>query len=725
MKKTMEVVQDYSRLAAILMSWTVTAFICHQCAKSYLSFLGTSTMGYMSVSMLQLSLCVLTLTIKSEKEITSPWQHKAMTLACHVIATLATNYSLSLIHASSTFAIKMLEPITSAVIQWTMFSVTLPVSSMLTLPVIVSGAILFTGNPFQDAALSQGLLWALISNLALAFRNISMKRLFQNGHHLEARSKVVTITTTGTLLLMLCLLCLVQGPSFCHLGILATSSAVFHVVYTYLSVALVLKSVSVVTHAVINIFKRIAVVLMLCVFGRRGLTLINITGLLVSGLGLVLYSIKKNQAPSPTRTVPAVSTKGTAQRVALFLLPLALLCTATGVTKLHWDTLANIKFQQTELSPIDATEYWKSIGLHFTPEHGLEDFISMKYVDHPYETDRLSPLLTRHYDVIREAQRIHFNIFNDLIGAKKYAILFDVADYENKGDPAISTGEIIFLRKLGIQLIYYCLTSKCPNAITHSVKISEKYPKDQVIILFQGGGNMFSYKKTDEIREKVIKSFPNHQIICFPQSIWLRYEASEINRLAKIYNGHKDFTLLIRDRSSLEKISALLNNTRRILAPDMAFQMGAVSRFAPPTFDILWLKRHDEEATGYTLPTFPKNVTVHVADWFRTWPTARDESTMEMAIHMATNGLLFLQRGRVVIADRLHGHILSVLLGIPHVILDNSYHKVTSYHKSWTQGMDNVKVASTSDDALHMALEFLDKQRDILPPILQYHVSHD
>ncbi len=94
---------------------------------------------------------------------------------------------------------------------------------------------------------------------------------------------------------------------------------------------------------------------------------------------------------------------------------------------------------------------------------------------------------------------------------------------------------------------------------------------------------------------------------------------------------------------------------------------------------------------------------------------------MEMAIHMATNGLLFLQRGRVVISDRLHGHILSVLLGIPHVILDNSYHKVTSYHRSWTQSLDNVMVASTGEEALSMAIEIIDKQGDILPRILQYH----
>jgi len=31
-----------------------------------------------------------------------------------------------------------------------------------------------------------------------------------------------------------------------------------------------------------------------------------------------------------------------------------------------------------------------------------------------------------------------------------------------------------------------------------------------------------------------------------------------------------------------------------------------------------------------------------------------------------------LSQGRVVIADRLHGHILSLLLGLPHVLMNNT-----------------------------------------------------
>jgi len=44
-----------------------------------------------------------------------------------------------------------------------------------------------------------------------------------------------------------------------------------------------------------------------------------------------------------------------------------------------------------------------------------------------------------------------------------------------------------------------------------------------------------------------------------------------------------------------------------------------------------------------------------------------------------------LSRGRVVVTDRLHGHILCTLLGIPHVLLDHGYGKVTNFYQTWTK----------------------------------------
>ena len=72
-------------------------------------------------------------------------------------------------------------------------------------------------------------------------------------------------------------------------------------------------------------------------------------------------------------------------------------------------------------------------------------------------------------------------------------------------------------------------------------------------------------------------------------------------------------------------------------------------------------------------------------------------------------GVKFLSRGKVIISDRLHAHILSVLMEKPNVILDNTYKKVTSFHSTWTPSVDNVLVASNVTDAIEKAQYLLHK----------------
>ena len=69
----------------------------------------------------------------------------------------------------------------------------------------------------------------------------------------------------------------------------------------------------------------------------------------------------------------------------------------------------------------------------------------------------------------------------------------------------------------------------------------------------------------------------------------------------------------------------------------------------------------------------------------------------------------FLSRGRVVVTDRLHGHILSVLLNKPNVILDNSYQKLSTYHAAWTPSVTNVQSATNVTEAIEKAQYLLQK----------------
>ena len=337
--------------------------------------------------------------------------------------------------------------------------------------------------------------------------------------------------------------------------------------------------------------------------------------------------------------------------------------------------------------------------------------------------DKLSPKLLSHEEVIDEAQRIHTNMFSTLIGHYKHAMLFNFAVYENKGDSAITVGELILLQRLGIELIFHCETGKCVGPRLEQAKtISKRYTSTDLVILMHGGGNIFSYNHQDERRRYVLETFPEFEIILFPQSIWPKADDEHQKRFQEVYSSHPRLTFLYRDRDSYNMGKQLFPRARPLLMPDMAFQIGPVNRFLRPTHDIMWLKRTDSESPGYHIPNKTQGYDIMVQDWL-SWETPKGSTKLEDPFIITANGMLFLQRGRVVVTDRLHGHILSTLCGIPHVVIDPVNHKTTSYMKSWTGGIGNILVAESVEDALNKAIGLLQKLDDKLPLVASFRNS--
>ena len=342
------------------------------------------------------------------------------------------------------------------------------------------------------------------------------------------------------------------------------------------------------------------------------------------------------------------------------------------------------------------------------------DYFQRNFIEDNHLVDKLLPTLKTNAMVIAETQRIQINMLTDLIGKYKYAMLFDFAAFENKGDPAITVGEVAIIRKLGLELIFSCAT-KCENKTIENAKnLSKAYSTTEMVVLLHGGGNLLAYISHDFVRLHVLESFPNFEVIMFPQSIWHNASVEQTRFFQDAYTRHQHLTILYRDRKSYDLGKKIFPRIKCFLMPDMAFQIGAIKRFMEPTHDILWLRRTDFESMKYRLPARIRNHDVIVDDW-RKWKTPKGNTRLEDSFLIAPNGMLFLQRGRVVITDRLHGHILCVLLNIPHVVFDPVNKKVTSYMQSWTGGIENILVANSPVDALNKALVLLRKLNRKLP----------
>ncbi|WP_443019853.1 polysaccharide pyruvyl transferase family protein [Sphingomonas adhaesiva] len=171
----------------------------------------------------------------------------------------------------------------------------------------------------------------------------------------------------------------------------------------------------------------------------------------------------------------------------------------------------------------------------------------------------------------------------------------------------------------------------------------------------------------------------------WPQSIHFDEPAAS-HRFAEHAARHPDFTLYVRDRPSLDIAKAWVGERAR-LAPDSAFALGAQRRPAAAGVPLLALMRSDGERRPHA-DAVPAHATI--VDWLaddEAPPPGRDAAARQrQAGARLQRGLRLLARGERVVTDRLHGHILSLLLGIPHAVLDNRYGKVGAYIDAWTGG---------------------------------------
>ena len=296
----------HSRILAVLIAWTLTSFLCHFIAKKFLHLmeimyggsLGTTLLAVFILTTFQILFCVTIIDRTDPDSKTDPWVITSI-FGLHALATLMTNGSMAVLFTASTFAIKLLEPITGAIAQKLLLGTKLSRVTLFSLPIIVIGAIMFTGNPFQEVTMSIGTSLACVSNVALAVRNVAIKR--QHISKTEIRwSKggtvfLVIYVTAAVIVLVIQYAFIDNTHSFLVLIGLLIVSSLFHAIYSYISTVVVLKEMSVLSHAVGNIFKRLFVIMLLYLGGRRTATADNFLGLSVCTAGLILYTWDKQR----------------------------------------------------------------------------------------------------------------------------------------------------------------------------------------------------------------------------------------------------------------------------------------------------------------------------------------------------------------------------------------------------------------------------------------------
>lgn len=312
-----------------------------------------------------------------------------------------------------------------------------------------------------------------------------------------------------------------------------------------------------------------------------------------------------------------------------------------------------------------------------------------------------------------------------VLRSKPYALL-DMPNHSNVGDSAIWAGEMAWLqRNTKAEPSYVCEK----NASTD--ELDGKLPEMGTILLHGGGNFGDVWPEYQRFRERIILGNPHSSIVQLPQSIHFSDEAA-LERTTAVLRGAPQLRLLVRDLESYDLASTRFN-CEVLLCPDMAFALGPLPRWGTPDLDVLLLLRTDKESRldRTSVAELPPNW--EKADWLDDDPDMHRRALLDTRLSALLSlkanklsklsrrkhyyervsrerldrGTKLLSRARFVITDRLHVHVISTLMGIPHCFLDNNYGKILRFSTAFDTRWSGSYHATSLSDALDCARHWL------------------
>lgn len=337
-------------------------------------------------------------------------------------------------------------------------------------------------------------------------------------------------------------------------------------------------------------------------------------------------------------------------------------------------------------------------------------------------------LVEPHLELIERQAALVLERLRPWLLPERSAALVDFPDHHNVGDSAIWLGELALFRRLTALAPGYVCTIENYAADA----LAAACPQGPIFI--HGGGNFGDiYPKHQQFRLRLMHDFPDRDIVQLPQSI--SFSSAEAARpTAQAIARHGRFFLMVRDRPS-QRFAAEHLGCNAELLPDMAFGMGPLRRPHGESTAVFMLLREDAEKAAYDRTPLLRRPDAVSADWIwepasfpvlARWRTHfsllprrrlksgqaasqwtalwRAEHYRQLAAGRVRRGLRLLSSGHYVVTDRLHAHILSTMMNIPHVVLDNSYGKIGGYMDSWSGRYEHLRRARSAEECLvHLA----------------------
>jgi exopolysaccharide biosynthesis predicted pyruvyltransferase EpsI len=303
----------------------------------------------------------------------------------------------------------------------------------------------------------------------------------------------------------------------------------------------------------------------------------------------------------------------------------------------------------------------------------------------------------------------------DLPPAARRIWYFGVPEHPNLGDQAQKHCLDAWLRKNYPDAEIVGITSLSFNGRTEAIlKQLHRLVGPDDIMVMQSGYTMDGLHPDERAHQVIPRHFPKNRVVFFPQTILFRSK-SGLRRDVRAINSHQRLLLLARDEISYATAQTTFPRARVELFPDVVTTLIGAYSFPRDRSGVLVCVRndgeklYDSEVIEHLVARMQEVERVDVSDTTVDW--AGVDFGSQEAWHRIEGVFDDYSRYRLIITDRYHGTIFSLIAGTPVIVLKTADHKVVTGAKWFeAEASDYVHLPDSVDAAAELAVTLLEEE---------------
>ncbi len=317
----------------------------------------------------------------------------------------------------------------------------------------------------------------------------------------------------------------------------------------------------------------------------------------------------------------------------------------------------------------------------------------------------------------RKLAKVLLDQNKDILKSDKKIFYFGIPEHNNLGDLAQTFCTNNWIKKNYSDYKIIQLRTRVSFDKTF-IKYLKSILNELDIFIFQSGYCTRDKNPDHLMHLYIMKRFPKQRAVILPQTVKL-VSKKEIEKTKLIFSNCDHFLFIARDYISYNKAAEFLRKEQIVLFPDIVTSMIGYGQVFSQRDGMLFCVRNDGEKYYsdekiHTAIEYLHKVTPHI-DITDTNIDMDVQTAYNNLENVIQNKITDFSRYRVIITDRYHGTIFSLIANTPVIIIKTNDHKVTAGYE-WFKGIfteDSIRLAKDLDEAIVMAEKIYQKSKEI------------